>query len=110
VKPEDFGTILKRVHAGSNDEDYTELVRVLTAANAAVRKSDIFTEHGRGGSQSAGGGANEIIEKRTTELMKAEKLPYDKALSRVFAEDPALYNTYLKGVAFGQGADDRTDS
>lgn len=92
-KPEDFGAVLKGIATKAPDE-YAKLEPMLKAWNEAMTQSTLFTEVGKSNPVVAGS-AEEEINKRAAELMKADtSLNTATATTKVLEADPSLYKKY----------------
>jgi hypothetical protein len=87
-----FGLILKRAAAGLPEEDFTELTRVLKAANAQVRANNgILSVIGREGGNF--GDINKRLDAKVAELKKSDsKMTHEQAVAKAYDEDPSLYD------------------
>lgn len=97
VSADEFGPILKKLSETLEDDEYATLSKALAAANETVANAGVFGEIGKqGGGQNyetvskADAKAKELIEKSDGELS------HEAALSKVFEEDPGLYDEFLQ--------------
>jgi hypothetical protein len=98
VKADEFGPVLKRL-ATSDAEAYAEVERVLRAADAAMTKSDLFREIGRGGAGAADSAWARIEAAASGLVGKSAGLTQEQAIARVLSDQPALYDEYLREQA-----------
>ena len=94
VKPEEFGLVLKSL-AEKDPESYAKLEGLLKATDEAITKGALFAEFGRGG--TASGGTMEKAEALAKEVVqKNAGMTKEQALTKVFKENPGLYQQYVK--------------
>ncbi len=75
-------------------DTYTELVRVLKAADAAVEKGGLFDELGSG-AEDSGGSAYGKLEALAKKMVETDSdLTFEAAFTKVLDEHPALYREY----------------
>lgn len=100
VKAEEFGPVMKSLHAAA-PEQFLVLEGVLKAANELISKGKVFTEIG----SNAGGATrawDQIVAKASERVTKsAGAHSLEKAIADVMRENPELYKAYqaeLKGA------------
>lgn len=77
-----------------NPEMLEKIEKLLLTTNEIVAESIVFKELGAGGG-GAGGDAMQQIEKKATEIRKADpSISQEKAVAIVMKENPALYDQY----------------
>jgi len=79
-------------------EEFKRVEEILQAADAALVKGASFAEVGKSGpGKIAAGSAQEEIEKRAGELVKADKtMTKEVAIGKVLEADPALYTKHVE--------------
>lgn len=89
---EKIASILMKV-SESDEELASDIEEILKSAEERLTNSELFLEKGDGGNDATN--AEEVIEKKTKELMKADTgLTYAKAQRQVLRENPDLYTEY----------------
>ena len=92
IEPLKFGPVLKALGEGHPDE-FSEIFRVLKAADAAIEKSELFKEVGKAGSGESSAEAA-VYAKARGLVAKDGDLTFEEAVSKVLEEDPELYEKY----------------
>ena len=92
IEPLKFGPVLKALGEGHPDE-FSEIFRVLKAADAAIEKSELFKEIGKAGSGESDAEA-QVYAKARGMVAKDGELTFDEAVCKVLDENPELYEKY----------------
>lgn len=87
-----FAPIMKALGEGHPDE-FSEIFRVLKAADAAIEKSELFKEIGKAGSGESDAEA-QVYAKARGMVAKDGELTFDEAVCKVLDENPELYEKY----------------
>lgn len=74
-----------------------EVLNVLKAASNFIEESGLLDEVGKSRGNDGGADAWTRIEKRASEIMTAEGITKEAAISRVIKQHPDLYREYLNG-------------
>jgi hypothetical protein len=99
VDAEKFGPVLKAAAENMSADEFSELDRILKAADAQIASSGLFKEHGRSGDPAGSDSADESLVTKAAELRKADtSLSEAKAMERAMRENPELASTYLASV------------
>ena len=77
----------------SHPDEFSEIFRVLKAADAAIEKSELFKEVGKAGSGESSAEAA-VYAKARGLVAKDGDLTFEEAVSKVLEEDPELYEKY----------------
>ena len=92
IEPLKFGPVLKAL-GESHPDEFSEIFRVLKAADAAIEKSELFKEVGKAGSGESSAEAA-VYAKARGLVAKDGDLTFEEAVSKVLEEDPELYEKY----------------
>lgn len=92
IEPLKFGPVLKALGEGHPGE-FEEIFRVLKAADAAIKKSELFKEIGKAGSSESDAEAA-VYAKAKGLVAKDADLNFDEAVAKVLDGDPDLYERY----------------
>lgn len=97
VNAEDFGLLLKSVADVLTEKQYDAIWQVLSAANASITKSAMFSELGKASAPSDNDGPMNIIEKAAARLMNENpNLTKEQAIAKAVAADANLYTQYIR--------------
>ena len=92
IEPLKFGPVLKALGEG-HPAEFSEIFRVLMAADAAIEKSMLFKEIGKAGSGESD--AEAVVYARARAMVaKDVNLTLEGAISKVLEKDPQLYEKY----------------
>ena len=92
IEPLKFGPVLKVLGEG-HPAEFSEIFRVLMAADAAIEKSMLFKEIGKAGSGESD--AEAVVYARARAMVaKDVNLTLEGAISKVLEKDPQLYEKY----------------
>jgi hypothetical protein len=95
VKAEEFGAVLKNAAEVLTEEEFGAIWQVLSATNAQLSKSGIFTEVGKS-SAFDNSGPMSVIEKAATALRSANPaLTREQSIARAVEADSNLYKQYI---------------
>ena len=92
IEPLKFGPVLKAL-GESHPDEFSEIFRVLKAADAAIEKSELFKEVGKAGSGESSAEAA-VYAKARGLVAKDGDLTFEEAVSKVLDENPELYERY----------------
>jgi len=92
IEPLKFGPVLKAL-GESHPDEFSEIFRVLKAADAAIEKSELFKEIGKAGSGESDAEA-QVYAKARAMVAKDGALTFDDAVCKVLEEDKELYTKY----------------
>jgi Asp-tRNA(Asn)/Glu-tRNA(Gln) amidotransferase B subunit len=92
IEPLKFGPVLKALGEGHPGE-FEEIFRVLKAADAAIKKSELFKEIGKSGSGESSAEAA-VYAKARGLVAKDADLTFDEAVAKVLDMEPDLYERY----------------
>jgi Asp-tRNA(Asn)/Glu-tRNA(Gln) amidotransferase B subunit len=92
IEPLKFGPVLKAL-GESHPDEFSEIFRVLKAADVAIEKSELFKEVGKAGSGESSAEAA-VYAKARGLVAKDGDLTFEEAVSKVLEEDPELYEKY----------------
>ena len=92
IEPLKFGPVLKAL-GESHPDEFSEIFRVLKAADAAIEKSELFKEVGKAGLGESSAEAA-VYAKARGLVAKDGDLTFEEAVSKVLEEDPELYEKY----------------
>lgn len=99
VKEDEVVSLYKSLN-GVNKELATQVFDVLEKAHAVIEKGAAFTETGSAAPGAGAAGDNEAawaaIEKAAEPIAKSRNISKEAAVSAVIAEQPSLYQNYLK--------------
>jgi hypothetical protein len=87
-----FGPVLKALGEG-HPAEFSEILRVLKAADAAIEKSELFKEIGKAGSGESDAEA-QVYAKARAMVAKDGALTFDDAVCKVLEDDKELYTRY----------------
>lgn len=87
-----FAPIMKALGEGHPDE-FSEIFRVLKAADAAIEKSELFKEIGKAGSGESDAEA-QVYARARSMVAKDGELTFDEAVCKVLDDNPELYEKY----------------
>ena len=92
IEPLKFGPVLKALGEG-HPAEFSEIFRVLMAADAAIEKSMLFKEIGKASSGESD--AEAVVYARARAMVaKDGNLTLEGAISKVLEKDPQLYEKY----------------
>ena len=95
VKAEEFGAVLKNAAEVLTEEEFGAIWQVLSATNAQLSKSGIFSEVGKS-SAFDNSGPMSVIEKAATALRSANPaLTREQSIARAVEADSNLYKQYI---------------
>ena len=92
IEPIKFGPVLKALGEG-HPAEFSEIFRVLKAADAAIEKSELFKEIGKAGSGESDAEA-QVYAKARGMVAKDGELTFDEAVCKVLDDNPELYEKY----------------
>ena len=92
IEPIKFGPVLKALGEG-HPAEFSEIFRVLKAADAAIEKSELFKEIGKAGSGESDAEA-QVYAKARAMVAKDGDLTLEDAVCKVLDENPELYDKY----------------
>jgi len=92
IEPLKFGPVLKAL-GESHPGEFEEIFRVLKAADAAIKKSELFKEIGKSGSGESSAEAA-VYAKARGLVAKDADLTFDEAVAKVLDMEPDLYERY----------------
>lgn len=92
IEPLKFGPVLKAL-GESHPDEFSEIFRVLKAADVVIEKSELFKEVGKAGSGESSAEAA-VYAKARGLVAKDGDLTFEEAVSKVLEEDPELYERY----------------
>jgi hypothetical protein len=92
----ELGVFLKESKEVLTEKSYTFLETMLKSANEKIAKGGLFIELGKDNNQSANGNILDKINKMASDIMIADKVGYEQAISKVFEKDAKLYEEYEK--------------
>ena len=92
IEPLKFGPVLKALGEDHPDE-FSEIFRVLKAADTAIEKSELFKEIGKAGSSESDAEA-QVYAKARSLVAKDGDLILEDAVCKVLDENPELYEKY----------------
>lgn len=96
VKAEDFGVVLKNMADSLSEEDFAAVWQVLSAANANVSKSGMFTELGKSVSNDSDTTMS-VIEKAAAALRQNNPtMTREQSIAKAVEADANLYNQYIR--------------
>ena len=87
-----FAPIMKALGEGHPDE-FSEIFRVLKAADVAIEKSELFKEIGKAGSGESDAEA-QVYARARSMVAKDGELTFDEAVCKVLDDNPELYEKY----------------
>ena len=87
-----FGPVLKALGEG-HPAEFSEIFRVLKAADTAIEKSELFKEIGKAGSSESDAEAT-VYAKARAMVAKDGELTFDDAVCKVLEDDKELYTRY----------------
>lgn len=92
IEPLKFGPVLKALGEG-HPAEFSEIFRVLKAADVAIEKSELFKEIGKAGSGESDAEA-QVYAKARGMVAKDGELTFDEAVCKVLDDNPELYEKY----------------
>jgi hypothetical protein len=92
IEPLKFGPVLKAL-GESRPAEFSEIFRVLKAADVAIEKSELFKEIGKAGSGESDAEA-QVYAKARAMVAKDGALTFDDAVCKVLEDDKELYTRY----------------
>ena len=92
IEPLKFGPVLKALGEG-HPAEFSEIFRVLKAADTAIEKSELFKEIGKAGSSESDAEA-QVYAKARSLVAKDGDLTLEDAVCKVLDENPELYENY----------------
>ena len=92
IEPLKFGPVLKAL-GEEHPAEFSEIFRVLKAADVALGKSELFKEIGKAGSGESDAEA-QVYTKARSMVAKDGDLTFDDAVCKVLEEDKELYTKY----------------
>lgn len=92
IEPIKFGPVLKAL-GEEHPAEFSEIFRVLKAADAAIEKSELFKEIGKAGSGESDAEA-QVYAKARAMVAKDGALTFDDAVCKVLEDDKELYTRY----------------
>ena len=92
IEPLKFGPVLKAL-GEEHPAEFSEIFRVLKAADAAIEKSELFKEIGKAGSGESDAEA-QVYAKARAMVAKDGELTFDDAVCKVLEDDKELYTKY----------------
>lgn len=93
VTPDDFGTLLRKMESGLDEDEREKLAEILNATNEALRTSVVYKELGGNGQDMGTVGAE--VNKLAEEEMKADSsLSLQAARGLVWKKHPELRRAY----------------
>jgi len=96
VSADEFGPVLKKIHESLDESEFELMTKVLSSANETIADMRVFDEIGKRGVQ--GYEAVSKADAQAAEVAKSEGISQEAALSKVFEQNPGLYDEYLKEV------------
>lgn len=92
----ELGALLKNLNESLEEEDFSNISKVLSDANDQIEKSGLFDEVGTSNAVSASGAEAELeaIAKSNT----SGDMSYEQAYANALDENPKIYAQYLKEV------------
>lgn len=95
IKAEEFGAVLKTASESLSEEAFSAIWQVLTAANANLSKSGLFSEVGKSSSFDNDGPMS-VIEKAAAALRQANPLlTKEQSIAKAVEADANLYKQYI---------------
>jgi Asp-tRNA(Asn)/Glu-tRNA(Gln) amidotransferase B subunit len=92
IEPIKFGPVLKALGEG-HPAEFSEIFRVLKAADVAIEKSELFKEIGKAGSGESDAEA-QVYARARGMVAKDGELTFDEAVCKVLDDNPELYEKY----------------
>jgi len=97
VTAEEFGLVLKSVADALTEEQYDAIWKVLSAANANLANSAMFSEVGKSTASADTDSPMSVIEKAAARLQsEMPTLTKEQAIAKALEADANLYNQYLR--------------
>ena len=95
IKAEEFGVVLKNAAEALTEEAFNAIWQALSAANASITKSGLFTELGKSSALDNDGSLS-VIEKAASALRQVDPaLTREQSIAKAVAADANLYKQYI---------------
>lgn len=95
IKAEEFGAVLKNAAEALTEEAFNAIWQALSAANASITKSGLFTELGKSSALDNDGSLS-VIEKAASALRQIDPtLTREQSIAKAVAADANLYKQYI---------------